>query len=189
MVKFKTVIEGVSDLLQSNCQVMGNTPPKSPEQIPAWLEMQVYRGEDGGLYHPSAAIRNSFLEGAKLLKIGKKNAKTVLMGIVSVYPEMYTPITRDGKPVEGYEKLTTSAVNKNMSSSVRIITHRPKITLPWEMEFIFEVNNDYFDINDTSIKQLKDIFNQAGAMVGIGCWRPQKSGLFGRFKVKEFTQI
>ena len=189
MVRFKTTIQGASDLLQSNCQVMELKQPKSPEQIPEWLEAQTYRGEDNNLYHPSAAIRNSFLEGAKLLKIGKKNAKTVLMGIVSIYPEMYIPLVRNGESIKDYEKLTTSAVNNNMGKGVRIITHRPKIVLPWEMEFIFEVNNDYFDINDTSKKQLQDIFNQAGMMIGIGCWRPQKSGLFGRFQVKEFTQI
>jgi len=190
MVNFKVRIEGVSDLLQNNCQIMEMKQPKSPEQIPAWLEAQVYRGEDGFLYHPSAAIRNAFLEGAKQMKIGKKSAKTVLMGITNIFPELYIPLYRNGEQIKDYVKFTTSAVNHNVGKGgARIITHRPKIVLPWEMEFILEVNDDFLDINETTKKQLRDIFTQAGMMVGIGCWRPEKSGLFGRFRVKSFEQV
>lgn len=190
MTNIKVRIEGMSDLIQGNCESMGAKPPKSPEQIPAWLELQVYRGEDGFIYHPSQAIRNSFLQGASMLKVGKKNAKTVLMGITRIIPEILIPLYRaEGEQINDYGKLTCSVVNNNTRPPSRLIAHRPLIKAPWYMDFVLEVNDDYYPVNDTSIKQLKDIFNQAGMMVGIGVWRPQKTGLYGRYKVTSFEKI
>ena len=214
MVKFKTVIQGVSDLLQNNCQVMDYKIPKSPEQYPEYLEAQLYRCEDGNLYVPSSAIRNSFIEGLGFgtMKIGRKAAKTVLGGITTIYPGMYVPLSRNGKTINSIGKttkkdyksmdelhknidfLSISAVNHNKNAKyggARIMTHRPLIKLPWELSFIFELDAEVIglDINKTSIKQLEDAWKFAGKMVGIGCWRPQKNGLFGKFEIKEFEQI
>lgn len=186
MIEFKVVIEGISNLLQSNPASMGLKPPESPEQIPAWLEAQTYRGEDGFLYHPAGGLRNCFFKGTTGMKIKKTAASSALKGIVSIFPEESLLLRREGKPIKDYGQLTTSAVNQK--NKARIITYRPMITLPWEIEFIFEVNEKYFDINDTAISQLKGIWDQAGMKVGLGCWRPEKSGLYGRFKLKEFNK-
>lgn len=214
MARFNVVLEGVSDLLQNNCQVMDYKLPKSPEQYPEYLEAQLYRGNDGLLYVPSSAIRNSFIEGLGYgtMKVGKKAAKTVLGGITSIFPEIYVPLLREGKPInsigdtartdyksmkelhEHIDFLSVSAINHNTNAKyggARIMTHRPFIKLPWELRFVFELDTDVIglDVNKTSIKQLEDAWRFAGKMVGIGCWRPEKKGLYGKFEISKFEII
>jgi len=55
--------------------------------------------------------------------------------------------------------------------------YRPEYT-NWACTFTVE-----FNARLISIEQLVNLFDVAGYSVGIGEWRPQKSGRFGRFKV------
>lgn len=188
MIKFKTIIRGTSSLLQGNPRSMDYKSPKSPEEIPAWLELQAYRSDDGLLYHPAPGVRNAFLEAAKKFKVKATSARTILSGLVNIQPEDFVLVYSNGEPAKDYKQLTTSAVNRNCSPPARVVAHRPYIE-NWEMRFVTEVNEEFYVINKTSVEMLEKIYKLAGAMIGIGVWRPQKMGLYGRFELIEFTKI
>lgn len=46
-----------------------------------------------------------------------------------------------------------------------------------------------FDANVLSIEHLANLLNTAGFNVGIGAWRPEKGGNFGRFEVEGIGEI
>lgn len=50
----------------------------------------------------------------------------------------------------------------------------------WYMEFILEYNAS----GDLSLEQIINVINAGGYAVGIGEWRPEKDGTFGRYHVE-----
>lgn len=64
-----------------------------------------------------------------------------------------------------------------------VLRARPLIN-PWNLSFHLIVEDEYFPIQKEQIPEnLKSIFEEAGARIGVGDWRPAKKGRFGRFKV------
>ena len=59
---------------------------------------------------------------------------------------------------------------------------RPKFT-EWAFDVTIEV-----DLDQIAIEKIKDLFNTAGRLSGLGDFRPSKRGQFGRFKVIEFAE-
>lgn len=62
----------------------------------------------------------------------------------------------------------------------RIIRHRPKI-LNWKMYFEIELNQRIL-----SEEILHELFDYGGSVIGIGEFRPEKNGPFGKFKVEDW---
>lgn len=62
----------------------------------------------------------------------------------------------------------------------RILRHRPKI-LNWKMSFEIELNERLL-----SEEILHELFDYAGSVIGIGEFRPEKNGPFGKFKVEDW---
>ena len=65
-------------------------------------------------------------------------------------------------------------------TSERILRHRPKI-LNWKMTFEIELNERLL-----SEEILHELFDYAGSVIGIGEFRPEKNGPFGKFKVEDW---
>lgn len=87
-------------------------------------------------------------------------------------------ITIQGKPEM---KIDHVRIGAGKTADIRI---RP-IYREWEASFILE-----YDANGGwSLSNLINIINAGGMFVGIGEWRPEKDGDFGRFKVKAVTEL
>lgn len=56
---------------------------------------------------------------------------------------------------------------------------RPEFPLPWRMEVPFKFNASLI-----TLEQLVNLIDLAGFSIGIGAWRPEKSGNFGQFSVR-----
>jgi hypothetical protein len=70
--------------------------------------------------------------------------------------------------------------------SVKVTSSRVMRTRPQFHEWSAEVDIDY----DTSQAHASDILRwleTAGRIIGIGDWRPEKSGNFGRFTVEQVS--
>lgn len=83
-------------------------------------------------------------------------------------------------PLE-FEDLTAfrnMVVNKNAGGSA-VVSIRPQFW-PWSMDVRIE-----YDSGSISIEQIAQVFWRAGMSIGIGSWRPEKGGTFGRFKIRE----
>lgn len=60
---------------------------------------------------------------------------------------------------------------------------RPKFTT-WAFDVTVEI-----DMDQVAIEKIKDLFNCAGRLSGLGDFRPSKRGQFGRFKVVDFAEM
>ena len=64
----------------------------------------------------------------------------------------------------------------------RILRTRSKFDCPWTCEFDLDCDDEL--VSQQFLAQWLDI---AGRRIGLGDWRPEKSGEFGRFATKEIT--
>lgn len=55
----------------------------------------------------------------------------------------------------------------------------------WKMDIPIEFSL----VGNLTAEQLVNLFNVAGNCVGIGDWRPEKAGIFGRFKVTAVKEL
>jgi len=176
----KVTIEGTSPLLMNNPASMGNgggdgTPQaKRKYSAETDAEASAYRDEDGTLYLPTTAFRGCLLSAAKGRKFGKTFATTVVKGAVSAATET-TPIIHPetGEILRDYVIDTRRA----MVGKQGIARSRPKMKA-WGAVVEFEYDPDF--ISTESIESLMTI---GGKTIGVGAFRPEKAGPFGRFTV------
>ena len=60
---------------------------------------------------------------------------------------------------------------------------RPRLKT-WEVEFILVVDDEMY-----SAEKLREVIVLAGKLVGIGAWRPERRGPYGRFELLEFEVL
>lgn len=169
-------IVGRSPLLQ--CNPSGMKPQKagrkkipSPEEE---AEKGTYRLDNGQLYLKAEALRNSCVEGGKGLRLGKESCKGILRSTVFETEETCLLADPDtGIPITDYEIDTRRAVVQRQG----ILRSRPMIQ-NWATEIELEYDEDFI-----SPEAIRDYFEIAGRRVGVGDYRPQRGGHFGRYTV------
>lgn len=131
-----------------------------------------------GFYMPSEHIRSSLINAGSYLKskVGnsKKSMKNVVAGMFFIEPDKIR------LPKE-FEIDKRSAVNRNIKA--RIITIRPK-WIDWKVKFILMIDND--TITEQTVKEL---FKASGDYVGIGSFRPEHNGMFGRYELTSIKKV
>lgn len=130
--------------------------------------------DEKGYYMPSDHIRGALINAGGMVKskVGnaKKSMKNIVAGMFFVYPEKIR-LPKD------FEIDKRSAVNKIVKA--RVISVRPKWNT-WKANFEIHVDNDTI-----TTETVKEIITNAGQYVGIGSFRPEHNGMFGRFKVNK----
>ena len=144
-------------------------------------EMRTYRNDKGNLVVPSVQVRASLLEASKAFKLGRTNLKTVLNSIM-IEPvddlELKSPSNR---PIKNY----TIDKRRVVVSRAGIMRARPVVP-EWKLSFKIEVDRELMEnsLQGTStLELLTRVLSDAGKKQGIGDYRPQKGGSFGRFEV------
>ena len=144
-------------------------------------EMRTYRNDKGNLVVPSVQVRASLLEASKAFKLGRTNLKTVLNSIM-IEPvddlELKSPSNR---PIKNY----TIDKRRVVVSRAGIMRARPVVP-QWKLSFKIEVDRELMEnsLQGTStLEVLTRVLSDAGKKQGIGDYRPQKGGSFGRFEV------
>lgn len=134
---------------------------------------------DGKLYVPAIAVRNSILGGAKGYKIGRFSAIPILASALEIAAETFL-LLRNGQTLSGesYSIDTRRAVIQKAG----ITRARARIELPWQLEAVFAFNPDL-----ASVAQVKEVASNAGRVVGLLDYRPEKKvglpGWFGKYEV------
>lgn len=190
-MELKLRVNGTTPLLQSNASIMiaeSLQPAKTRAEKDLTPERQaekrVYLNDDGQFVHPTTAFRNSFLSGAKEVKIGRAAAAKYLAGALLLNPQPATVLlNEDDEPFEKYEVHSATVVMP--STKGRVIRGWPKFN-NWH------VNLDAY-IDETmwpeSNQTLQRIFDFAGKLVGVGDGRPEKRKLgFGQYTVEIVSQ-
>jgi len=177
MNKLKIKIEGISPLLMHRFP-LGDKDEKSKaknlKQTQDDVESYLYKDGEGNLAQPSTHLIGSLKKAGAKFQIpgqGKLTFKNLMgSGAVIIDPDMiphkHQKWEIDRRPV---------VVNRS-----RIVRSRPLLK-KWELSFIME-----YDKDEVSKEVIKELLDYAGRRVGIGDFRPEKGGSFGRFIVTKF---
>ena len=128
---------------------------------------------------PASAVRTVIETGARKLKQGPQ----VREGLVVTDTEFEYDVTTYGKTLVELSKSTQYTVPVVVQRN-RIMRTRAKFDLPWACEF--SVDGDDELVSAENLERWLDI---AGRRIGLGDWRPEKSGVYGRFKVASIETL
>ena len=186
--RIKVSLIGKTDLLTNNPASMGKSAsgPKGEKQIPTpEVEAAIKAYQVNGQYvFPGIGVRNSYVGAAGAWKVKlpgstrKISARSVL-ACTRVEPELIPILdAKTGKPIAKYEIDTRRAVVQRINGVLR---SRPKFK-NWRLDC--EIVFDDANLSEETVQQLFGILGDAGSRIGIGDYRPAKSGWFGTFEVK-----
>lgn len=135
----------------------------------------MYWAEGIGPYLPSANIRSAIVEGGKLSKLGKALQRGTLI-LDDKIPLQYSgPREPDAMWDSGQFYDCRSVV----VGTKRIMRYRPMF-LSWSVQVDIT-----YDASVIDAAQILQSARAAGNLIGIGDFRPNKGGNFGRFDVEQ----
>lgn len=85
---------------------------------------------------------------------------------------------------------TTEELGKTAQFTVGVVVQRNRILRTrakfdeWGVSFIVEADDELVDEN-----QLEAWLDIAGRRIGLGDWRPEKSGIYGRFQMEAIEAL
>ena len=145
------------------------------------LECQrsLYLDADGRPTVPEAALRSLIEAAARKTKHGSLVREGLMIESVTFRYD----VERYGEDIE---QLSTRAqfVAPVVVSRKRILRTRAKFDRPWSVVGVADVDPELVDKD-----QLTAWLALGGCRVGLGDWRPQTSGHYGRFNVKKVTEL
>lgn len=185
MQTLKLKLSGTTPLICHSTRGMSTTPEAGLRQGNGNLtgreeaELGTYLDDEGELVFPTIAVRNALYAAASGRKIRVNGTRTARSGLAGVIPtsEFMPLMNGDGKQATDFE-VDTRFVRVPPRTGARVPRSRPKFS-PWSLEF--EIDYDENLIDARSIAELAEI---AGKTVGLGDYRPEKAGTFGRFEVE-----
>ena len=176
MKKIKVSVEGISPLLMNrfrDIDIEGKSKKRTGALLEKVLEDKLYLFENKP-YIPSIYFRNCIVEASKQFKItgkGKSTYSKLVGSTVDISPDV---ILINGEYVE----FRVAAVNPMTSG--RMMVSRPKFD-NWKCEFSIILNDD-----SVPAEVMNELLEHAGRYVGIGDWRPNKKGMYGKFMITSF---
>ena len=180
METYNVKIEGTTPLLMNRfreAEIEGKSKKKVGEEKEKEIEDKLYTLEDGTNYIPAVYFWRSLIDAGKRLQIrgqGKARYSKLVGSVIEINPEAI--------PLKGkWVVYRVSAVNPMTRG--RIMIERPKFD-KWSCEFEVSVTDDESIGGDT----LNELLVRAGQQTGVGDWRPEKKGKFGKFMVTSFKK-
>ena len=139
----------------------------------------LYLGADDRPTLPEAALRAMIETAARKTRQGP----LVREGLMIEGVRLDYDVERYGESVE---ELSTKAqfVAPVVVGRTRILRTRAKFDCPWSVAGVADVDEELVDLD-----KLQRWLAVGGRRVGLGDWRPQTSGHYGRFDVKDVTKL
>lgn len=181
MKQYKVEITGVTPLLQNKPEEYGFDEQwiekKANEDWEKESLKKLYIDSDGTIYQPSNHIERAMIEAGKKVRVkgqGKATYSKLFGSMVSIV-EFELP-----HKIPDYTTFKSLVVIP--STKGRVMRYRPMFK-EWKLNFTIEAEEE---IAKDAIKEVLEI---AGKYVGIGDWRPEKKGKYGKFQVTSFQEI
>lgn len=180
MNTFKVKIKGITPLLQDNFlqsdfeKQWAEKRAVNPDA--KQIAHKLYINKEGAICQPAVHIEKAMQESAKKIRIkgaGKASYSKLFGAMVTVEPALIPHKNQE------YGTFATTAVNNNTRPPSRIMSYRPVID-SWSLEFTVTAEDEI------PSGVIKEALVLAGKYNGLGAWRPQKAGKFGRFEVVSF---
>ena len=178
--EFIVTIKGVTPLLFNKfleSSISSEVKKRSGSIGKSKTEDKLYKNPEGKIYTPSTHISGMLVNSAKNFKIrnkGKSTYSKLAGSCIEIEPDIL--IHKNQK----WEEFTISAVIP--STKGRIMISRPLIR-KWEIDFNIKITDDIPE------DVLKSILDYGGQYIGIGDWRPDKKGKYGKFIVTSFKEV
>jgi hypothetical protein len=169
--RFSEQAEGESN---KTTRLIGNsrgTPREEAEKV-------AYRYPNGELYHPGAAIARLLREAGANHKIkgSRRSVKFAVPSAVIVLEDTISLIDPStSMRFDDFEVDSRPVVIP--ATKGRVMRHRPRIDR-WAMTFQLEIDDDL--LPPDFVHQL---LAEGGRKVGLGDFRPERGGPFGRFNI------
>lgn len=141
---------------------------KNPEEQ---FEDSVYRLDDGSPAFPADGFKKAMVRGAKALGL----TMTDIKGAMFVIGEYSSKEDRQLVPIQGDLSMREDTVR--LSTGTADIRYRAQV-MNWEATLQIT-----FNAGVVSFDYIVNMLNAAGFGVGVGDWRPERDGVFGRFQV------
>lgn len=135
----------------------------------------LYHDPKQGLFLPSQNVMSSIRGGAKLNKLGTQFGRAALC-----LEERLTLATQLPKDLNAaWEMGQFTDARSVVVQRARLMRYRPRFD-QWSTTITIHYAPDVLDK-----AQIIQAAENAGRLIGIGDFRPEKSGIFGRFQVEE----
>ena len=175
--KFKVI--GLFPVLTHNpAQMRRPTEGATKKKIPSAEDEAaagLYLDEKGNFCLPSMGFRSSLLSGLKNKKVGKASAISVFQAAVFNVDELTVLVNpKTGDPLKEYKVDTRRALVQRQG----ILRSRPKFE-KWGCTLFLQIDEDI-----TTPQQVEENLNIAGQVIGVGDFRIEKRGMFGKFEAK-----
>ena len=143
-----------------------------------WKEKGHWDEKTGEMYIPPMSIKKALEGAAKILSMkipgeGKKTYTKSFKNGIMVLDRIFIGYTRDN-----VQRCTINANADGVSGSGKRVQRSFPMVPEWKAKFQVHIVNPLIT-KDVFIKHLED----AGKYVGIGQFRPENGGYFGRFEV------
>jgi hypothetical protein len=181
MKKYEVQIKGITPLLMNKPEEYGFdsewVEKKASNEYEKEAYKKLYVDEEGKLYQPSTHIEMALINASKKIRIkgqGKATYSKLFGSMVSI-PDMAIP--HEIQEWDFHKILVVIPSTKG-----RVMRYRPMLK-EWKLRFEIEFEEE---IPPEVVKECLEI---AGKYVGIGDWRPEKKGKFGKFQVTLFQPL
>ena len=188
-IKFR--LKGTAPLLMNNPAKMQNNGAKEGaiRGKPTYnaddeAKAAAYTFADGSLCFPSVGVRAGLLKASKGVTVTmndstRRTALAPQMSGTLLILEEFFPVTNEaGEARQEYEK----DQRRVMVQRAGIIRTRAKVQ-DWYLDCLFQ----YVPV--VPVPVIADILRSAGEMVGLGDYRPEKMGWFGRFELDSDIEV
>lgn len=186
-MRVSVTIEGLTPLLMNRFVEkgeIGGSGGTSPAMIGSkgtpreQAEPKAYRDADSGiLYIPGTNVYAAIIAAGKFHKSGKSKLTTQKTSLIPAGVLVEDLVCSLG--TKDFEVDSRSVVIP--STGGRIMCHRPRLD-SWQLTFHLDIDTSVFDP-----KLVRLVIDDAGRKIGLGDYRPERKGPFGRFVVKAWA--
>lgn len=182
MHRFPDGDNGSSVSVQSGHRPISNGEQGTPRDQ---AEGFSYRDGDGNLYIPGPNLNAAIIAAGKFHKHQKNKLTTFTTSLVPaglLVTDLAIPLrdrTNGGAQLNHFEVDSRRVVNRVTGGAH--ICHRPRVD-SYKATFSLQWDDSYFPQS-----LVRDLVNDAGSKIGVGAFRPEKKGPFGRFTVTNWT--
>lgn len=181
-------LAGAADLLMHSPQHMERTEDTGMVSTKKALlseqdeaEQGAYRNHGGELVLPSIHVRMAILDTSTKFKpkgVVMGTMKQLVVASLHMVERTFPLLDADAKPITDYI-IDKQPVRRGKGT---VVACRPLVQMPWYLQCHF-----WLDMERMKPEDLKKILITAGLMNGLGEFRPQKGGWYGRFQVVQFA--
>lgn len=168
-------IRGITPLLMNKPEAYGFdvqwVERKASEDWEKEALKKLYVDAEGVIYQPATHLERALMEAGKKVKVKGQGKATYskLFGSMIEVVEFEIP-----------HLITAYDIHKSLvvvpATKGRIMRYRPRFP-EWELKFHISYEEEI------PAEAIKESLELAGKYVGIGDWRPEKKGKFGKFQV------